>query len=80
MATVTSKCKNQHAYIPRSSTLTALVKARYSWLMAKDGCWVLLADMSKAFDRVHNAQLLQHLANTDLHSRPLAWVHSYMSG
>lgn len=48
--------------------------------MAKDGCWVLLADMSKAFDRVHNAQLLQHLANTDLHSRLLAWVHSYMSG
>lgn len=48
--------------------------------MVKDGCWVLLADMSKAFDRVHHAQLLQHLANIDLHSRPLAWVDSYMSG
>lgn len=80
MQRLVTECKNQHAYLPRSSTLTALVKARHSWLMVKDGCWVLLADMSKAFDRVHHAQLLQHLANIDLHSRLLAWVHSYMSG
>ncbi|XP_071383975.1 uncharacterized protein [Centroberyx affinis] len=34
---------------------------------------VLLADMSKAFDRVDHAQLLQHLANIELCPRPLAW-------
>ena len=41
---------------------------------------VLLADMSKAFDRVDYAKLLQHLSNIDLCPRLLAWLHSYTTG
>lgn len=39
-----------------------------------------VADLSEAFDRVDQVQLLQHLANTELSRRHSAWQHSCTSG
>ncbi|KAJ8353276.1 hypothetical protein SKAU_G00208430 [Synaphobranchus kaupii] len=80
-----TECKNQYAYLPKSSTTTALVRARHSWLMATDAkqptvVRVLLADMSKPFDRVDHAKLLQHMVDIELCPRLLAWIHSYTTG
>lgn len=85
MPTVLSNCKNQYAYLPKASTTTALVRATHSWLTATDTkqptvVRVLLADMSKAFDRVDHAKLLQHLVDMNLCPRLLAWIHSYTTG
>ncbi|KAJ8398077.1 hypothetical protein AAFF_G00431540 [Aldrovandia affinis] len=41
---------------------------------------VLSADMSKAFNHVDHAKLLQHLADIKLCPRLLAWLHSYTTG
>lgn len=85
MPTVLSNCKKQHAYLPQASTTTALVKAVHSWLVAADAkqptmVRVLLADMSKAFDRVEHGRLMQILANLDLCPRLLAWLQSHLTG
>lgn len=85
MPTALGECKNQHAYLPGHSTTTALVKATHTWLTQTDSCnapmvRILLADMSKAFDRVDHAKLLQHLATLDLCPQLLTWLHSYTIG
>ncbi|KAK7922180.1 hypothetical protein WMY93_009082 [Mugilogobius chulae] len=84
MPTVLSNCKNQHAYLPKASTTTALVKAVHSWLEAVDAkqptmVRVLLADMSKAFDRVEHNKLIQTLVNLDLAPQLLIWLQSYLT-
>uniref|UniRef100_A0A8C7G624 Reverse transcriptase domain-containing protein n=1 Tax=Oncorhynchus kisutch TaxID=8019 RepID=A0A8C7G624_ONCKI len=42
--------------------------------------WVLLSDMSKAFDCGNHAKLLLHLASLGLCPRQLTWLHSYITG
>lgn len=85
MPTVLSNCKNQHAYLPKASTTTALVKAVHSWLVAADAkqptmVRVCLADMSKAFDQVEHSRLMKTLADLDLCPRLLTWLQSHLTG
>ena len=85
MPTVLARCKNQYAYLPKSSTTTALVKATHSWLTDTDSkqptvVRVLQADMSKAFDKVDHAKLLQYVIDMDVCPRMLAYLHSYTTG
>ncbi|CAH1233572.1 Hypp796 [Branchiostoma lanceolatum] len=77
--------RDQYAYMPKSSTTVALLKAYQSWLQGLDTkkasmVRVLLADMSKAFDRVDHGILLQLLAVRGTPSKMLAWINSYLSG
>ncbi|KAI8484513.1 hypothetical protein Bbelb_377840 [Branchiostoma belcheri] len=58
--------KDQYAYMRGSSTTIALVRMVQTWLTALDAkkptlVRALFADMSKAFDRVDHAILLQHV-------------------
>ena len=76
MPTVLSECTNQHAYLPKSSTTTALVKATHSWLTATDSkkttmvrvlpCWYVQSLW------VDHTKLLQHLSDNELCPRLLA--------
>ncbi|CAH1266626.1 Hypp3447 [Branchiostoma lanceolatum] len=77
--------KDQYAYMPKCPTTLALVKAYQTWLSNLDKrntsmVRVLLADMSKAFDRVDHGILFQLLAVRDTPSAMLAWIHSYLTG
>lgn len=86
MPTVLSQSRNQqHAYLHKTSTTTALVKAVHSWMVAADSkqpiiVRVLLADMSKAFDQVDHSRLMITLANLELCPRLLTWLHSHLTG
>ncbi|CAH1233292.1 Hypp671 [Branchiostoma lanceolatum] len=77
--------KDQFAYMPKSSTTAALLKAYQSWLTDLDNkqpsvVRVLLADMSKAFDKVDHGILLKHLTTRGVPTRMLTWIQSYLSG
>ncbi|CAH1251249.1 MFHAS1 [Branchiostoma lanceolatum] len=77
--------KDQFAYMPKSSTTAALVKAYQSWLTSVDNkqpsvVRVLLADMSKAFDKVDHGILLQQLSTRGIPTTILTWINSYLSG
>ncbi|KAI8499835.1 hypothetical protein Bbelb_221520 [Branchiostoma belcheri] len=77
--------KDQYAYMPKCSTTLALVKAYQTWLSNLENrdtsmVRVLLADMSKAFDRVDHGILLQLLAVRDTPPKMLGWIHSYLTG
>jgi len=77
--------KDQFAYMPKSSTTAALLKAYHSWVTSLDNkqtsvVRVLLADMSKAFDKVDHGILLQHLATRGIPVQMLTWINSYLSG
>ncbi|XP_035676231.1 uncharacterized protein LOC118415630 [Branchiostoma floridae] len=76
--------RDQYAYMPKASTTVALLKVYQSWLQSLDTkktsmVRVLLADMSKAFDRVDHGILLQHLDARGTPPRMLAWISSYLS-
>ncbi|KAI8510003.1 hypothetical protein Bbelb_124310 [Branchiostoma belcheri] len=77
--------KDQYAYMPKCSTTLALVKAYQTWLSNLENrdtsmVRVLLADMSKAFDRVDHGILLQLLAVRATPPKMLGWIHSYLTG
>ncbi len=85
MPTVLKECSNQYAYLPKHSTTNALVKNTHTWLRETDSqqptmVCVLLADMSKAFDRVDHSRLFQHLTTLNLCPQLLAWLFSYTTG
>ncbi len=85
MPTVLKECNNQYAYLPKHSTMNALVKNTHTWLRETDSqqptmVCVLLADMSKAFDRVDHTRLFQHLTTLNLCPQLLAWLFSYTTG
>jgi len=75
--------KNQYAYMRGSSTTIALVRLVQTWLTALDSnkptlIRAIFADMSKAFDRVDHALLLQSVVNLQLSSRMTSWIHNYL--
>ncbi|KAI8503616.1 hypothetical protein Bbelb_185870 [Branchiostoma belcheri] len=56
-----------------------------TWLTALDSkkptlVRALFADMSKAFDRVDHAILLQHVIDIQASPHMVTWIHSYLSG
>ncbi|XP_078663226.1 uncharacterized protein LOC144906632 [Branchiostoma floridae x Branchiostoma belcheri] len=77
--------KDQYAYMRGSSTTIALVRMVQTWLTALDAkkptlVRALFADMSKAFDRVDHAILLQHVIDIQASPHMVTWIHSYLSG
>ncbi|CAH1265397.1 Hypp3176 [Branchiostoma lanceolatum] len=75
--------KDQYAYVKGSSTTLALVRMVQTWLKAVDSnkptlVRAIFADMSKAFDRVDHARLLQRVI--DIHVSPCMqrWIYSYL--
>lgn len=79
------ECKSQYAYLAKHNTTNVLVRVTHTWLTETDlkqstVVQVLLVDMSKAFDRVDHAKLLQHLTSLGLCPRLLTWLHSYTTG
>ncbi|KAJ8381297.1 hypothetical protein SKAU_G00020750 [Synaphobranchus kaupii] len=82
---ILSVVKDQFAYQKKSSTTIALVKAYQSWLTALDSregtvIRVLLADMSKAFDRVNHATLMLRFCEVISDPRDIAWTLDYLHG
>ena len=85
MPTVLDVCKNQYAYLPKHSTTTALVRATHTWLTETQNAKpkmvrVLLADMSKAFDRIDYGTLMKNILDLELCPALTAWLHSYITG
>ncbi|KAI8485898.1 hypothetical protein Bbelb_364500 [Branchiostoma belcheri] len=67
-----------------SSTTIALVRMVHTWLTALDSrkptvIRAVFADMSKAFDRVDHALLLQAVIDLQVGSRMVAWIHNYLT-
>ena len=72
----------QFAYRKSHSTEDALVLATNRWMMAKSErlhTGIILVDMSKAFDRVQHARLIQVLFDLGIGGPPLLWFCSYLS-
>ena len=72
----------QFAYRHHHSCEDALTLAVNNWqLMLDEGsvCGVVLADMSKAFDRVHHGLLIQDLHELGISGISLRWFCSYLS-
>lgn len=73
---------SQFAYRKSHSTEDALTLAVNRWQLAKSErkyTGVILVDMSKAFDRVQHARLLQELFSLGLYGTTLEWFRSYVS-
>ncbi|KAI8494026.1 hypothetical protein Bbelb_283730 [Branchiostoma belcheri] len=75
--------KDQYAYVKGSSTTIALVRMVQTWLTALDSnkptlVRAIFADMSKAFDRVDHALLLQRVMDIQASPRMQRWIFSYL--
>ena len=73
---------SQFAYRKKHSTEDALVYAVDRWLAAKADhktTGVVTVDMSKAFDRVQHARLLDVLLSIGIGGIALSWFSSYLS-
>lgn len=76
-------CKISICSQKNCSAAVALIKECQSWLTALDsqdsiGIWVLLADTSKAFDRVNHATLTLCFCEVILEPWDMAWILSYL--
>ena len=72
----------QFAYRENHSCEDALILGAERWRTALDKnlmCGLVLADMSKAFDRVRHSELIKELATLGLTDLALQWVKSYLS-
>ncbi|KAI8507267.1 hypothetical protein Bbelb_146470 [Branchiostoma belcheri] len=83
LPTLRAVIKDQYAYLRGSSTTIALVRMVHTWMSALDSRKPVLiravfADMSKAFDRVDHALLLQTVINLQISSGMSAWIHNYL--
>ncbi|KAI8498245.1 hypothetical protein Bbelb_241890 [Branchiostoma belcheri] len=75
--------RNQYAYLKGSSTVLAVIRMVHTWLTALDArrhaaVHALFADMSKAFDRVNHAILLQRENDVVTNPRMVAWIQNYL--
>lgn len=67
-----NQSKNLYAYLPLDSMTAALVRAIHTWLsetesqITKVTFFFLLVDMSKVFDWVDHAKLMQHILDSEL--------------
>ena len=80
MPIVLDVCKNQYAYLPKHS-----IRATHTWLTETQNAKptmvrVLLADMSKAFDRIDYGTLMKNILDLELCPALTAWLHSYITG
>ncbi|KAI8508593.1 hypothetical protein Bbelb_136920 [Branchiostoma belcheri] len=80
---ITPVITNQYAYLKGSSTVLAAIRMVHTWLTALDSrdniaVQALFADMSKAFDRVNHAILLQRVNDVVGNPRMVAWLHNYL--
>lgn len=72
----------QHAFLPRRSTTSNLLESltflvdNYDSKIPSD---VVYFDLSKAFDTVNHALLLQKLSFLKINGRLLAWIRAYLS-
>ncbi|CAH1270941.1 ASTN2 [Branchiostoma lanceolatum] len=85
LPSITPVITNQYAYLQGSSTVFAAIRMVHTWLTALDSrdniaAQALFADMSKAFDRVNHAILLQRVNNLVANPRMVAWLHNYLQG
>ena len=73
---------SQFAYRRNHSTEDALILASNRWKLAKSErkhTGVVMVDLSKAFDRVQHARLVQVLFDLGICDTPLEWFLSYLS-
>jgi len=73
----------QFGYRPNHSCEDCLAVAVTRWLSALDRneyCGVVFADMSKAFDRVRHATLLEEMHKLGIRDTALQWFGSYLTG
>ncbi|XP_035699606.1 uncharacterized protein LOC118432183 [Branchiostoma floridae] len=83
LPSITPVITNQYAYLKGSSTVIAVIRMVHTWLTALDSrdniaVQTLFADMSKAFDRVNHAILLQRVNDVLASPRMVAWLHNYL--
>ncbi|XP_035668168.1 uncharacterized protein LOC118410520 [Branchiostoma floridae] len=83
LPSIQSVIKNQYAYVKGSSTTLALVRMVQTWLTAVDAnkptlVRAIFADMSKAFDRVDHALLLQRVIDIHVSPRMQRWIFSFL--
>ena len=74
--------KQQFAYRSQHSCEDALVLVINWWQRAVDDdkyCGLVLADMSKAFDRVRHRALVATLSSVGIHGMALKWFISYLT-
>ncbi|KAI8484099.1 hypothetical protein Bbelb_382170 [Branchiostoma belcheri] len=82
---ITLVITNQYAYLKGFSTVLAAIRMVHTWLTALDSrehtcVQTLFADMSKAFDRVNHAILLQRVNDVVASPRMVAWLQNYLQG
>ena len=74
--------ENQFAFRPQHSCEDCLCVSITRWLHSMDDdayCGIVFADMSKAFDRVQHAKLIEELSHLGIGGKVLEWFSSYLS-
>ena len=74
---------HKYGFLPGQSTVWQLLSVIEEWQCALDAgkcVHALFLDVSKAFDRVDHALLLNELDSLGLHDSSLKWMKSYLQG
>ena len=72
----------QHGFLPGRSTNTQLLEALNDWMRSfnsKETTAIVYTDLSKAFDTVSHAKLLDVVASYGVDSKFLIWLESFLS-
>ena len=82
-SSVQNQFTNQHAYVNQGSTTNALISMLNDWTVELDKdssvcICVLLADFSKAFDKMSHSNLLQKQSDLDIHPELIKLTASFL--
>ena len=71
----------QHGFLPKRSTLSALISTHYDWicsLSSSKNTHCIFVDLSKAFESISHRKLMYKLSLYTLNTQYLVWIKAFL--